>query len=74
MPEDKVFYPARARMLWWQNKIAVSSDKVEKPVAVRYAFKNYCPEANVKTTYDLPLVPFRTDSWEIPVEEIGEIR
>lgn len=72
--EDKVFYPAKARMLWWQNKIAVSSDKVEKPVAVRYAFKNFCPEANVKTTYDLPLVPFRTDDWEIPAEEIGEIR
>ena len=72
--EDQVFYPAKARMIWYKNKIAVSSDKVEKPVAVRYAFKNYCPEANVKTTYDLPLVPFRTDNWEIPADQIGEIR
>ena len=72
--EDQVFYPAKARMIWYKNKIAISSDKVEKPVAVRYAFKNYCPEANVKTTYDLPLVPFRTDNWEIPADQIGEIR
>ena len=72
--EDQVFYPAKARMIWWKNKIAVSSDKVAKPVAVRYAFKNYCPEANVKTTFNLPLVPFRTDNWEIPADQIGEIR
>lgn len=72
--EDKVFYPAKAKMLWWKNKITVWADEVKNPVAVRYAFKNYCPEANVKTTFDLPLVPFRSDNWEIPAEEIGEIR
>lgn len=72
--EDGVFYPATAHMKWWQNKIMVFSDKVPEPVAVRYAFKNYCPEANVRTNFDQPLVPFRTDSWEIPAEEIGEIR
>ena len=72
--EDGVFYPATAHLKWWENKIMVSSDKVPEPVAVRYAFKNFCPEANVKTNYGLPLAPFRTDNWEIPAEEIGEIR
>jgi sialate O-acetylesterase len=71
---DGVFYPATSHMKWWQNKITVFSDKVAEPVAVRYAFKNYCPEANVRTNYDMPLVPFRTDSWEIPADQIGEIR
>ncbi len=72
--EDGVFYPATAHMKWWQNKIIVYSDKVSEPVAVRYAFQNNCPEANVRTNYNLPLVPFRTDDWEIPADQIGEIR
>lgn len=72
--EDKVFYPAKASVVWWKNKIEVWSDEVPNPVAVRYAFVNFPAEANVETTYNLPLVPFRTDNWEIPAEEIGEIR
>lgn len=71
---DGVFYPATSHMKWWQNKIVVYSDKVPEPVAVRYAFQNYCPEANVRTNYNMPLVPFRSDDWEIPADQIGEIR
>ncbi len=70
--EDRVFYPAFANMIWWENKIEVSSDKVPEPVAVRYAFHNYDPAANIVTTMGQPLVPFRTDDW--PVEDIGEIK
>ena len=70
--EDRVFHPAKASLVWWENKIEVSSDEVPEPVAVRYAFKNYCPEANVVTTMGQPLVPFRTDTW--PLDDIGEIR
>lgn len=67
--EDQIFYPASARLMWWKNQIEVSSDKVPNPVAVRYAFKNFT-EANVETTFGIPLVPFRTDTWEIPTNEI----
>lgn len=67
--EDQKFYPAKARFLWWKNQIEVSSDQVSDPVAVRYAFTNF-PEANVVTTFGIPLLPFRTDNWEIPQEEI----
>lgn len=70
--EDRVFHPAKAGFKWWENKIEVSSDQVPEPVAVRYAFRNYCPEANVMTTMGQPLVPFRTDDW--PLDDIGEIR
>ena len=69
---DRIFHPAKANYKWWENKIEVSSEQVPEPVAVRYAFCNYCPEANVSTTMGQPLVPFRTDEW--PVEDIGEIQ
>ena len=70
--EDRVFHPAVANFKYWDNRIEVSSDRVPDPVAVRYAFRNYCPEANVMTTMGQPLVPFRTDDW--PLDDIGLIR
>lgn len=70
--EDRVFHPAVANFKFWDNRIEVRSDAVPEPVAVRYAFRNYCPEANVMTTMGQPLAPFRTDDW--PVDDIGEIR
>lgn len=69
---DRRFHPAQANFKWWENKIEVYADSVPEPVAVRYAFRNYCPEANVTTTMGQPLVPFRTDDW--PVDDIGEIQ
>ena len=39
--EDKVFYPAFAEIETTTARLAVSSDKVPRPVAVRYAYKNY---------------------------------
>lgn len=64
--EDRVFYPATGSFGHGNNTIEVYSDSVPHPVAVRYYFHNYVPEANVKTCLGQPLVPFRTDSW--PVE------
>ena len=66
---DKKFRPAKARILWMDNQVEVWSDEVKDPVAVRYVFCNYS-ETNLKTTLGQPVVPFRTDDWEIPVEEI----
>lgn len=63
--EDKVFYPANASFGHGVNTIEVFSDKVARPVAVRYYFHNYVSDANVKTCLDQPLVPFRTDNWEV---------
>lgn len=69
---DRRFYPAKANLKWWENRIEVRSDSVTEPVAVRYAFRNYCSEANVTTTMGQPLVPFRTDDW--PLEDVGVIK
>ena len=57
--EDRIFYPAKAWIA--RSKVKVKSDKVKKPVAVRYAFKNW-----VKGDLfceDLPVSSFRTDNW-----------
>ncbi len=66
---DKKFHPAKARILWMDNQVEVWSDEVKDPVAVRYVFCNHS-ETNLKTTLGQPVVPFRTDDWEIPAEEI----
>jgi len=43
--------------------VVVSSDKVEKPVAVRYAFSMNPEGCNLYNQEGLPASPFRTDSW-----------
>ena len=65
---DRVWHKAETKFRWHENRIEVWSEEVSEPVAVRYAFKNVCREANVMTVLGQPLVPFRTDDW--PVEDI----
>jgi sialate O-acetylesterase len=60
--EDKVFYPANAEIETSTTRLAVSSEKVAKPVAVRYAYKNYA-EASIFGLSGIPVAPFRTDDW-----------
>lgn len=60
--EDKVFYPAFAEIETKTARLAVSSDKVPSPVAVRYAYKNYV-EASIFSIHGIPVAPFRTDNW-----------
>jgi len=58
--EDQVFYPADAKI---EGKtIVVSSSKVKKPAAVRFAWKAV-PEPNLFNNDNLPASPFRTDDW-----------
>lgn len=45
------------------NKIIVYSDKVDKPVAVRYAWGNN-PGGSLFNAEGLPATPFRTDDWK----------
>lgn len=57
---DRVFHPAEAEIKG--GEITVKSDKVAKPIAVRYAFKEWV----VGELYDnngLPASSFRTDDW-----------
>lgn len=58
---DKIFYPATAT---WSHEqgVAVKSEKVNKPVAVRYGWRNF-QITNFANAAGLPLFPFRTDKW-----------
>jgi len=59
--EDRVFYPAVATV-FKRKQVLVKSDSVPKPIAVRYAWRNWVKG----TLYDTNLLPassFRTDNW-----------
>ncbi|AIZ65482.1 hypothetical protein PK28_17725 (plasmid) [Hymenobacter sp. DG25B] len=58
---DHVFHPAVAKIV--QEHLVLTSTRVPKPVAVRYAFTNY-PITNLANQQGLPAVPFRTDAWD----------
>jgi sialate O-acetylesterase len=58
--EDRKFHLASARIDG--EKVIVRSDKVAKPVAVRYGWANY-PTGNLWNQAGLPASPFRTDSF-----------
>ena len=57
--EDQVFHPAQAWIS--RNRVYVKSDQVNKPVAVRYAFKNWVVGDLMHD--GLPVSSFRTDNW-----------
>jgi len=61
--EDKVFYPSEETSLRWQtNQVLVRSNKVSKPVAVRYCFRDF-QIGTLCGGNELPAFPFRTDDW-----------
>ena len=60
--EDGVFYPAKAKI--GGNTVEVSSSKVKKPAAVRFAFTNGALP-NLFNSEGLPASAFRTDNWEL---------
>lgn len=57
---DRVFHPARAVID--KETVLVSSDKVDQPMAVRYAWCDMA-EASLFNEEGLPASPFRTDDW-----------
>jgi len=63
--DDRIFYRADATIKPRDHKsyIVVSSSKVPKPVAVRYAFGN-CIKGEIYNTAGLPMMSFRTDDWD----------
>lgn len=60
---DKVFHPAKAIELRYNRAIELTSDKVDDIKAVRYCFRNFSI-GKIHNLKGLPLVPFRTDSWD----------
>jgi sialate O-acetylesterase len=62
---DQVFYPAKIKIEG--NKLIVSAAAVKKPAAVRYQFSN-SGIGNLAGKEGLPLAPFRTDNWPVPLQ------
>lgn len=58
---DRRFVWADARIEG--DRIAVRSDAVSEPVAVRYAWSDNPEDANLYNVEGLPASPFRTDDW-----------
>ena len=59
----KSFISASASLGIDKNTLVIKMGNGYVPLAVRYCFKNF-QLGNVKSTYGLPLVPFRTDDWD----------
>ena len=57
---DKEFYPATAFLR--SKSVILSSPRVEKPVAVRYGFKDFVV-GSLFGTEGLPISSFRSDDW-----------
>ncbi|RAK00199.1 sialate O-acetylesterase [Larkinella arboricola] len=61
---DGVFSKAQARIKG--NTLEVWSEAVKNPVAVRFAFRD-APVPNLFSKEGLPVIPFRTDAWDLGV-------
>jgi sialate O-acetylesterase len=59
--EEGLFLPAQAVVR--NGKVEVFREGINQPVAVRYCFRNF-QIGNLAGTHGLPVVPFRTDSFE----------
>lgn len=57
---DRVFYPAKARILHGV-RVMVWRDDIREPVSVSYGFTPFPHEATFKNLTDLPVLPFRFD-------------
>jgi len=60
--KNQIFYPAIYNYSKQANSIQVSAPEVDKPVAVRYAFKDFVV-GTLYSTEGFPLSSFRTDDW-----------
>jgi sialate O-acetylesterase len=66
--EDHKFHYAKADIK--DGKVVVYSDSVSAPVAVRYAWADDVPEANLFNKDGFPAVPFRSDTWQGITENV----
>ncbi|MBL9215575.1 MAG: hypothetical protein JNG83_08880, partial [Opitutaceae bacterium] len=63
--EDRVFHPAEAVIR--DGRLVVSSPRVARPAAVRFAWHETAMP-NLVNAAGLPALPFRTDAWPLVLE------
>ena len=59
---DQTFLPAEVKLE--KDRIVVSNKQIANPLAVRFSFSNTAM-SNVFNKEGLPVIPFRTDNWEV---------
>ena len=62
--DDRVFHLADAEVDWDGQTVYVRCEAVPHPAAVRYSYRNLM-DTNLKTTYGIPVPPFRSDDWPL---------
>lgn len=55
---DGIFYPVSEALYDWDHILKIKSEKVKKPVEVRYCYRDFAP-GNLHNTVGLPVAPFR---------------
>ncbi|MDI1306073.1 MAG: sialate O-acetylesterase [bacterium] len=60
---DKIFYAAKAIIK--DNKVIVSSEIVQNPIAIHYGWADDDTAINLFNKEKFPASPFRTDDWEM---------
>jgi len=69
---DKVWRWAEARIDG--HTVVLRCEEVPNPIAVRYGFSGNPVRCNLYNRAGLPAAPFRTDTWDIPVEVVQDLR
>jgi sialate O-acetylesterase len=69
---DKVWKPAKAKIVEGRPSVNVWSDEVKTPAAVRYAWASWCPEANLVNKDGLPTSCFRTDKFDLSTKGVED--
>ncbi|MFC5412972.1 sialate O-acetylesterase [Larkinella bovis] len=67
---DRIFTKAQARIIG--KTVEVWAEGIPRPVAVRFAFRD-APEPNLFSREGLPVIPFRTDQWDLGLPVLGEL-
>lgn len=62
---DRVWKPAKARVVAGRPQVQVFSEEVKSPIAVRYAWAGWIPEANLVNKDGLPASLFRSDKFDL---------
>lgn len=66
--ENQIFYPANAQIR--KNTVIIKCEAVPKPFAIRYAWMGDASACNLANKEGFPVVPFRTDDWELKTQKI----
>lgn len=70
--EDKKYEWAKAEIIS-KDKVRVWSNKISKPISVRYAWQDNPNPANLTDDSVLPALPFRTDNYTISTFDINRL-